>query len=121
MDFKFKVGLMATTQELCLVANSSYMIELATLLAKSQFTHGEEAPSLILCFYKLLRQWYEEQIQNVQTPAAGNSAQSQKTAHSRKEGVLHREITSSYLKGKAVIITASFGKKTKVFGENCGW
>ena len=56
MDFKFKVGLMATTQELCLVANSSYMIELATLLAKSQFTHGEEAPSLILCFYKLLRQ-----------------------------------------------------------------
>ena len=56
MDFKFKVGLMVTAQELCLVVNSSYMIESATLLAKSQFTHGEEVPSSILCFYKLLRQ-----------------------------------------------------------------
>ena len=37
MDFKFKVGLMVTAQELCLVVNSSYMIESATLLAKSQF------------------------------------------------------------------------------------
>ena len=30
----------------------------------------------------------KEQIQNLQTPAAGDSTQSQKTAHARKEGIL---------------------------------
>ena len=63
----------------------------------------------------------KEQIQKLQTPAAGHSTQSQKTAHARKEGMLHGEIISSYLMGKAVIITASFGNKTEAFGENWGW
>ena len=78
------------------------MIESAKLLAKSQFTHGGEASSSILGFYKLLRQWYERIDTKYKLQQLDIHTQSQKTAHARKEGMLHGKNISSYLIGEAV-------------------
>ena len=55
------------------------------------------------------------------------ATQSQKTAHARKDEMLHGKIISSYLIwAKVFIIIVNFGNKTldktlEFFGENCGW
>ena len=50
----------------------------------------------------------------IQTPATGHqrwlALQSQKTAHARKEGMLHGKIISSYLMGKGVYNYSQFWK-----------
>ena len=75
--------------ELCIVANSNYLIKSAKLLAKSQFTHGKEASSSILCLYKLLRQWYERinrkyKLQQLDIHKV-RQYMLEKTVHARKE------------------------------------
>ena len=55
LDFKFQLGT-AQSFVLCGCSAATWSIQLAKLLAESQFTQWEKASSIILCFWKLLSQ-----------------------------------------------------------------